>query len=195
MDEPSRRLIEEFRSGDQRAADEIFRRYVSRLTVFARSRLSPRIRRRIDPEDVVLSAYRSFFLRARDGKLSLRRSGDLWRLLVAITLNKVRHQAARHRAKKRSVDREQSLEERDPPVDAKQQPSPLEGLIVAEELERVMGQLAPLKRQVLELRLVDEPIARIALKTGRCERTVRRMLADLQKLLEQRLLQTRENSS
>lgn len=195
MDEPSRRLIEKFRSGDERAADEMFRRYVSRLTVFARSRLSPRIRRRIDPEDVVLSAYRSFFLRARDGKLSLRRSGDLWRLLVAITLNKVRHQAARHRAEKRSVDREQGLEGRDLPVDAERQPSPLEGLIVAEELERLMGQLAPLKRQVLELRLLDEPIAQIALKTGRCERTVRRLLADLQKLLEERLLQTRENSS
>lgn len=192
MDEPSWRLLELFRSGDQRAADELFRRYVGRLTVFARSRLSPRIRRRVDPEDVVLSAYRSFFLRARDGQLSLRRSGDLWRLLAAITLNKVRHQVARHRAGKRSVERDRSLNIAFDQAEIHQRPSAQEALVVAEELEQVMRQLAPFKRQVLELRLLDEPIAEIAFKTGRCERTVRRALSELQTLLEHRMLQSSE---
>lgn len=192
MDEPSERLIEQFRAGDEIAANELFRRYVGRLTVFARSRLSPRIRRRVDPEDVVLSAYRSFFLRARDGNVLLRRSGDLWRLLVAITLNKLRHQVARHRAGKRSVERDLSLDEAVNQADVRPRPSALEAMVIAEELEEVMGQLAPFKRQVLELRLLDESIPAIAVKTSRCERTVRRALAELQSILERRMLESRE---
>lgn len=109
MDEPSDQLLTKYRAGDATAADELFRRYVSRLTVFARARLAPKVARRVDPEDIVMSAYRSFFIRARDGQFNLRRSGDLWRLLVAITLNKVRRQVARHQAEKRSIRREEDL--------------------------------------------------------------------------------------
>src|SRR5215469_11207745 len=109
MNEPSEQLLARYQAGDETAAEELFRRYVSRLTVFARARLAPRVARRVDPEDVVLSAYSSFFVRARNGQLSLRRSGDLWRLLVAVTLNKVRHQVARHEAGKRATRREDAI--------------------------------------------------------------------------------------
>lgn len=109
MDEPSEQLLARYQAGDKAAADEIFRRYVGRLTVFARARLAPRVARRVDPEDVVLSAYRSFFIRARDGRLSFTRSGDLWRVLVAMTLNKVRRQVARHEAEKRAIRREEDI--------------------------------------------------------------------------------------
>jgi hypothetical protein len=60
MDEPSVDLLEKYRQGDDQAATELFRRYVSRLTVLARARMAPKIARRFDPEDVVLSAYRTF---------------------------------------------------------------------------------------------------------------------------------------
>ena len=58
-------LLERFRGGDDLAAAEIFNRYFGRLTALARSRLSPRLARRTDPEDIVLSVYRSFFVAAR----------------------------------------------------------------------------------------------------------------------------------
>lgn len=187
MDEPSEQLLTRYQAGDQSAADEIFRRYVGRLTVFARARLAPRVARRIDPEDVVLSAYRSFFVRARGGQLSLRRSGDLWRLLVAITLNKVRHQVARHQADKRSIRREEELlaEICEPLV---HHPAPEHALAAADELEQIMTELPPVKRRILELRLLDYEISEIAADIGRSERTVRRMLDDLRTLLERRLL-------
>jgi hypothetical protein len=56
MDEPSEQLLARFQAGDESAAEEMFRRYVGRLTVFARARLAPRLAKRVDPEDVVLSA-------------------------------------------------------------------------------------------------------------------------------------------
>src|SRR5260221_1082457 len=109
MDEPSVELLADYRNGDERAATELFRRYVGRLTVLARARMVPRITRRFDAEDVVLSAYRTFFVRARNGQFTLSHSGDLWRLLVGIVLKKLYHQTSRHTAEKRSVAREVPL--------------------------------------------------------------------------------------
>jgi RNA polymerase sigma factor (sigma-70 family) len=187
MDEPSEQLLAKYQSGDQAAAEEIFRRYVSRLTVFARTRLAPRVAKRVDPEDIVLSAYRSFFVRARNGRFSLRRSGDLWRLLVGITLNKVRHQVARQRAEKRSIEREESaatwLDER-----FACHPPPEHAIAAADELEQIMASLSPVKRRILELRLLDYSLAEIATDIGRSERTVRRVLDELQEFLERRML-------
>lgn len=186
MDEPSEQLLARYQAGDETAAEEMFRRYVSRLTVFARTRLAPRIAQRVDPDDVVHSAYRSFFVRARNGQFSLRRSGDLWRLLVGITLNKVRHQVARETADKRSIDREVSDVFTSEQIS--RSPRPEEALALADELETVMSALSPVKRRILELRLLDYSLAEIATDIGRSERTVRRMLAELQGYLERKLL-------
>jgi DNA-directed RNA polymerase specialized sigma24 family protein len=106
---PSAELLARYHSGhDEAAAEELFRRYAGRLTALARSRLSRALASRVDAEDVVQSAYRSFFLLARDGEVLLHESGDLWRLLVRITLRKVYRNARRHRADCRSVVREQA---------------------------------------------------------------------------------------
>ena len=75
-------LVHRWRGGDQKAAEELFRRYANRLIGLARSRLSRKLARRVDPEDVVQSVYRSFFHDVRDGRYDLQRGGDLWRLLV-----------------------------------------------------------------------------------------------------------------
>ena len=50
-------LINRWQAGDEQAAEAIFERYVSRLIVLARSRMGPQLQRRIDPEDVLPSAY------------------------------------------------------------------------------------------------------------------------------------------
>ena len=102
-------LLNRFRRGDDRAAHEIFDRYTLRLIGLTRTRLSAKLARRIDPEDVVQSVYRSFFRAAEQGNFELRQNGDLWRLLAAITLNKVRMQARKNRAVKRSLHREDSI--------------------------------------------------------------------------------------
>ena len=172
---PSIDLLQAFRTGSESAAAELFDRYVDRLTGLARARLSARLRRRIDPEDVVLSTYRSFFVAARRGRYELAQSGDLWRLLARMTLNKLARQAARHQADKRSVADEASL----PATPLSRDPTPDEAVALADELEALMQGLTPLPRRVLELRLQGHTHEEIAADIDRTTRTVRRMLSEI----------------
>jgi RNA polymerase sigma factor (sigma-70 family) len=189
MDNTSADLLARYRDGDENAATEMFRRYVERLTLLARSRLSPKLAARIDPEDVVMSAYRSFFVGARRGQFSLRRSGDLWRLLVSITLHKLYRGAKRHTAEMRSVDLERHIPQG---LDVtgtalSREPTPDEAVALADELEAVMSQLDSFAQRVLELRLQGEQLAEIAADTGRSERSVRRSMETIRRQLAQRL--------
>jgi RNA polymerase sigma-70 factor (ECF subfamily) len=132
-----------------------------------------------------MSAYRSFFVAARDGRIALTRSGDLWRLLVAITLHKLYRQVRKHEAASRSVDAESLL------IDSEllaREPPPEEVVGVADELEHLLARLDPLARRVLELRLQDHILAVIAEQTGRSERTIRRTLATIRDMLNDRAL-------
>src|SRR3954462_6848947 len=86
-------LLLRVKRGDQDAATEVFERYAERLTHLARNRLATKLASRVDPEDIVLSAYRSFFVAAREGRFHVERGGDLWRLLVEVTLHKLYRQA------------------------------------------------------------------------------------------------------
>jgi RNA polymerase sigma factor (sigma-70 family) len=186
--ETSVEILARYCGGDDQAAEELFSRYVARLTLLARSRLSPRLAARTDADDVVMSAYRSFFIAAREGRFLLARSGDLWRLLVSITMHKLYRQIRTHSAETRSVTAEQSLastEEGQLPVS--RDPSPEEAIALADELEALMSTLDDFGRRVLELRLQEEQLATIAAETGRSERTVRRTLCTIRERLAERI--------
>jgi RNA polymerase sigma-70 factor (ECF subfamily) len=183
-------LVLRWRDGDQQAADELFRRYADRLVALAHTRLSAKMALRSSAEDVVQSAYRSFFVHARAGRYSLERSGDLWRLLVAITLHKVRGQVEHHTADKRSIHLE-----RDTPTDdgwfglapqlLAQDPSPEEAAALADQVEEVMNRLDLLHRRILELRLQGYNLEEIATDVGRSIRTVKRGLSHIREQLAQ----------
>jgi hypothetical protein len=106
-----------------------------------RSRLSSKLNSRVDPEDMLQSAYRSFFGALGDGRFMVERSDGLWSLLAAITLHKLHRQVAFHTAKKRSIQREQSKDDSllgvQPEIMA-QSPTPAEAAALVEELEQVM---------------------------------------------------------
>jgi RNA polymerase sigma-70 factor (ECF subfamily) len=178
-------LLERFRGGDDSAAEALFVRYFEQLTLLARSRLSARLARRTDPEDIVQSVYRSFFVGAREGRYTLGRGGDLWRLLASITKHKLLRQVRHQTADRRSIDVECSLDQIDEArcLGRETDPTPEEALAVADELEWAFAQLDPFGRRVLELRLQGSPIPAIAEETGRAERSVRRALARIRELL------------
>jgi RNA polymerase sigma-70 factor (ECF subfamily) len=183
-------LVARWRAGDQQAAAELFRRYANRLIALARSRLPAKLVHRVDPEDVVQSVYRSFYAGAREDRYDLQRGGDLWRLLVTITLHKVYYQVRRNAAGKRAVDLEQSFGSEDSllgiqPRMLAREPSPVEALALAESLTQVMGQLQPLHRRMLELRLLGNDVEAIAAATDRTQRTVRRVLDEVKQRLEE----------
>ncbi|WP_197526971.1 protein kinase domain-containing protein [Pirellulimonas nuda] len=177
-------LLDLYRAGDSRAATELFDRYVARLVGLARSRLSRGMQRRVDPEDVVQSAYRSFFVRAADGDFTLQHSGDLWRLLAQITLNKLRKQAERHTAARRDL-------RRDGPDAATQQcvePLPDEAAALVEQVRLITERLSADQRVVLASVLQGDSVDTIAGRLKRSPRTVRRTLAQVKRLVEGQLL-------
>jgi RNA polymerase sigma-70 factor (ECF subfamily) len=183
-------LMAQWRQGDQQAAAALFQRYSGRLIELVRRRLSNRLHQRVDPEDVIQSAYRSFFAHARDGHYHSQHGEDLWRLLVAITLHKMHDQAKWHSRAKRAVQREQGFGSEDsllglaPEVLARE-PVPEEALELVDEVEQAMRRLDPLQRQILELRLQGHNLQQIATASQRCERTVRRVLKQIKAQLEQ----------
>jgi RNA polymerase sigma-70 factor (ECF subfamily) len=181
MDDETIVLVDRLKAGDARAADELFSRYVDRLLELARGRLSAKLARRVDAEDIVQSAYRSFFVRAQQGEYALGASGELWRLLVAITINKVRGQAEFHSAGKRSLGAEQSVRASPdlPPVElavVTREPSPDEAALLVEMIEGLMVDMDETQRRMLELRLQGYQIEEIAAEVQRSERGVRRLL-------------------
>jgi RNA polymerase sigma factor (sigma-70 family) len=180
-------LLKQWQAGDQRAAHELYNRYGQRLMALVGSRLSPQLAPRLDAEDVVQSAYRSFFVRARDGRIVLERAGDLWQLLLAITLNKLHRLVKHHQAKKRAVGREQA-EGRQAPRTA---PEPaydsftVEALALAEALAKIRQTSTAVDFRVVELRLQGYTVEEIAAEMQRGERTVRRVLERTKLQLEQ----------
>jgi RNA polymerase sigma factor (sigma-70 family) len=186
-DAPSAELLARYHHRhDEAAAEELFRRYAGRLTALARSRLSQALASRVDAEDVVQSAYRSFFLLAQGGDVLLRESGDLWRLLVRITLRKVYRSARRHHADCRSVECEHP---RPGEVEAavSREPTPAEAAALFDELRGVLAPLEPTQRRMVEMRLQGHEAEAIAAEVGRSARTVRRTLAAFGAELERRL--------
>jgi RNA polymerase sigma factor (sigma-70 family) len=186
--EASKELLAKVVEGDEQAATALFDRYAVRLIGLARSRLSMRLASRVDPEDVVQSACRSFFMRARDGEFKVEQPGDLWRLLARITVRKACRNARRHGAGKRNASLEEPLDfngEARPILS--REPTPEQAAILTEELERLLAPLKPHERRIVELRLDGDGIDEIAAQVGRSGRTVRRTLASLGEELRWRL--------
>ncbi|MDA7979368.1 MAG: sigma-70 family RNA polymerase sigma factor [Pirellulales bacterium] len=191
-DEDTKELLGRYQAGDDRAAEELFSRYMRRLISFANSRLSAKMARRVDPEDVVQSAYRSFFHHAKTGRYVIENSGDLWRLLVVITLNKLRQKVEFHTAGKRGINLEQSVKRdgsmaRLAPQALNREPTPQEELGLIEEIEQLTEGMDELQRQIVELRLQGYRLEEIADEVSRSERTVRRVMDKVKTRLQQRM--------
>jgi RNA polymerase sigma factor (sigma-70 family) len=189
VDDPSANLLARWRAGDQQAATELFQRYAERLVALAQSRLPAKLAGRVDAEDIVQSVYRSFFIAARNGRYVLERSGDLWRLLLAITLHKVHHQVRHHVAGKRAIGLEQACGQSsgaEPPIEALAQgPSPADAAALSDLLEQAFDGIDPLQRRMIELRLQGCRLDEIATDTGRCVHTVLRAVQRFRRKLEQ----------
>src|SRR5262245_14044701 len=100
--------VERWQAGDERAAAELFHRYVARLVAVAKRRLSAKLAARVDAEDIVQSVFRSFFVRAQQGKFEFKETDDIWKLLVQITIHKTLKQVDFHRRGKRNPGAEVS---------------------------------------------------------------------------------------
>jgi len=174
----SARLFASLVDGDAHAADDIFHRYLQRLTRLARTRLAPQLNARTDPEDIVMSAYRSFFVGAAADRFHIDKEGDLWALLATIAMRKLYRTAAHHQAEKRAVDREQPISDNQTEGQwfRSDQPTPEAAVPLSDELEHLLASQTPAQRRMLELRLQGFSMEEVAAEVGVAERTVRRAL-------------------
>src|SRR6476661_2948219 len=181
-------FIDKLRNRDGAAAQELFARFTHQLIALARSHTEGGLRHRIDPEDVVQSAYKSFFVRYGAGNLDAVNWNSLWGLLTLITVRKCAERAAYHRAACRDAAREVSQprgEEAAPWLDPLgREPTPLEAAMLSETVEQLLAGLDEEERPILELSLQGHTTREISDRLGRAERTVRLLRESIRHRLE-----------
>jgi RNA polymerase sigma-70 factor (ECF subfamily) len=182
-------LLARLRAGDEGAAALVVEQYAHRLVALARARLDRRFRRKEDPEDVLQSVFKSFFLRCAGGQFRLGSRDDLWGLLVSLTLHKCGHRADYFQAARRDVRREAVAA---PPAEGSRpdwealarEPTPVEAAVLGETVERLLADLEPRQQEIVRLSLEGETTAGISARLGVSERTVQRALNGVRECLE-----------
>jgi RNA polymerase sigma-70 factor (ECF subfamily) len=185
------RLLEGLRQGDSQAGHQFWKRYGPTLQRLAHKHLAAWLQRRVDPEDVVQSACRSFLRHLQAGEYQLTDEQGLLALLSAITLNKVLMKSRFHRAKRRDVLREEharaangtgmSLEVAAP------DPSPDEAAAFAEQFQEFLSGLDSEERRIIDLRLQGQSNSAIATALHRTDRWVRKLVARMRDRLGREL--------
>jgi RNA polymerase sigma-70 factor (ECF subfamily) len=182
-------LMARLRAGENAAARAVFEQLATRLVALTRRRFNRLLARKVDPEDVVQSVFKSFFARHRAGKLDVSDRDGLWNLLTLITLRKCADRAAYFLAERRDAARETSgpatAHGRNSWWEAAdRQPRPDEALILKETVEHLFRNLDVHERPILELSLHGYTAAEISAQLGRAERSVRRLRERIRKKLE-----------
>lgn len=170
------RLLGQLRSKDpsvrNEAATALYKGYCEVLLDLACQNLDQRLQRRVGAEDVVQRTFKSFFLRQQRGQYDLADRQDLLRLLVRMTLNKVRTTATRESRRRRDYRRDQTATGAD--ADTKGDdgwllerakrgaPTPAEAAALAEEAEQRLAQLPEDLRAIALYKLEGHTNAQIA---------------------------------
>jgi RNA polymerase sigma-70 factor (ECF subfamily) len=181
-------FMERLRQGEA-VAGEIFRRFAVRLLALARGRFAGPFKHKVDAEDVVQSAYKSFFRRYGGASLALDGWDGLWGLLALITVRKCAERIAYHRAECRDLAREVTAapggEGTAPWEEAiGREPTPSEEAVLSETVEQLFAGLDGDERPILELSLQGYTTQEISQRLGTPERTVRRLRERIRKRLE-----------
>lgn len=189
--------------GDASAASEVFHRFSGQLIELAQQRLNWRLRRKLDPEDVVQSAFQSFFRLHSQKKTSFANWEALWGLLSLITLRKCGRKLEYFKAACRDIALESSLFSDGHQVESSRSdweavakdPTPAQAAILADTLEDLLSKLSDLERLAATLCLQGYTVAEIAQQIGRSERTVQRVLERLETDLFQRCNEPADNGA
>jgi RNA polymerase sigma-70 factor, ECF subfamily len=167
-----RSLLLKVRAGDDDAATRLYLKYVKQLHAVTRRQISASLTRRVDAEDIVQSAFRSFFRRAALGQFEVPEGSELWKLLLTISLNKARNAAAHHQAAKRDANRSVADVATTDVADSDDVARRTLELVI----EELTANLEQSQRQIIELRISGMEVTEIARQTGRAKRSVERVL-------------------
>jgi RNA polymerase sigma-70 factor (ECF subfamily) len=191
-------LLTRLRTGDDEAARAIFDRFANRLIGVARMRLGQRFRPKLDPEDVVQSVYKSFFVRFAEGQFDLKSWDNLWALLTVLTIRKCGHRIEYFQAARRDIRGEVSPR---PTNDSwhswealAREPTPVEAALLTEVVEQLMRTLELRHQEIVALTLQGLTVTEVSAQVGCSERTVRRVLEQVRNWLQRRQLTETQES-
>lgn len=178
-------LLEAFRSGQMDASTRLYMKYADRLIGMTARKSSSELAAKVDPEDIVQSVFRTFFRRVEKGQYDVPEGEDIWKLLLVITLNKIRAVVAFNRAAKRDMRRTRSdamVEEAVAQADNKDEIALATLRIVIDEL---LADQIEVNQIIIRQRIEGYDILEIAKNVNRSKRTVERVLQEFRARLSQ----------
>jgi RNA polymerase sigma-70 factor, ECF subfamily len=172
-------LLWRSRDGDQDAARQLYFRYAKRLNRLVERQCSAELARRAGVEDIVQSAFGSFFRRVHRGSYDVPDGNDLWNLLLVIALHKIRKRATYHHAAKRDAHRTMGGEAAQRHLEFQPDGGQSRDGYFVLVVEEILEQLTPQAREMVRLRIDGYEVGEVASKTGRSRRTIERTLQEI----------------
>ena len=173
-----RSLLWRFRHGQADASTRLYLRYAERLQSLAARQTSDQLGRRIDPEDIVQTVFRTFFRRAAEGNYDVPDGEEIWNLLLVIALNKIRGAWVHHKAAKRDVRRTRTGEANELAIQNAAGKDEAALSVLRMVVDDVLEGLPESHRRMIELRIDGHEVAEISRVVGRSKRSVERVLQD-----------------
>jgi RNA polymerase sigma-70 factor (ECF subfamily) len=178
---PKSSRVSRLDTATESAAADIDEQYRARLCLLVQREMNRRYRRKEDPEDVVQSAFRTFFRRKAKGEFHIDGSGDLWRLLATITRRKLLKHVEKLGSGKRNPQREECVEADEL---RGRDPTPEEAAIVTDLIEAALAGRNETYAAVLHLRLKNCTEEEIAATLGYSRHSVRSKLNAIRQRLQ-----------
>ena len=178
---PLDELLERLCSGDDAAAEEVFRAYEPYLRMVVRRQLPTRLRAKFDSVDVVQSVWADVLHGFRAAGWRFANAAQLRAFLTKVTRNRFIDRVRQHQ---RALDVELPLPDNE--VDEllyDSQPRPSEVVRADELWQQMLASCPPAHRELLRLKRQGKSLAEIAAETGLHPSSVRRILYDLARRL------------
>ncbi len=180
-----RSLLWRFRHGQADASTRLYLRYAERLQALATRQTSNELGRRVDPEDIVQTVFRTFFRRAAEGNYDVPDGEEIWKLLLVIALNKIRSAWVHHRAAKRDVRRTGTGEANELAIRNAEGKDEAALAVLRMVVDEVLEGLPESHRRMIELRIEGHEVAEISRDVGRSKRSVERVLQDFRRRMDE----------
>jgi RNA polymerase sigma-70 factor (ECF subfamily) len=171
-----RSLLWRFRNGQADAPTRLYLRYAERLQALADRQTSPELGRRLDPEDIVQTVFRTFFRRVAEGNYDVPDGEEIWKLLLVIALHKIRDAGVYHKAAKRDVRRTSSGEANELAIQNAAGKDEAALAVLQMVVNEVLEGHPESHRRMIELRIEGHEVAEISREVGRSKRSVERVL-------------------
>jgi RNA polymerase sigma-70 factor, ECF subfamily len=168
--------------------EDVYEAFSRPLRRGARKLIGSRLRSRVSEDDIVQSVFRTFHRRNNNGECQFDHTCALRNYLWTVMTNKVHKHAQFHRAKKRDLERQVTIDASGNRVPlADRRPSSEELAALRDEIESLTRGFLPRDMEILKLHFEGHTSPEIAARVQCSRWTVRRVLVGFGDRLRQRL--------